>query len=207
MAGKKPVSAEEKRKRAVDFLMEKREFFMLRELEKMLAKEKGIVSQAVKDVIQSLVDDRLICSERVGQSNYFWCFPSTAVRTRAARRDTMQGEIAKLALQRADLEKQAETASLGKESSPARDELTVRLSAAQTRHAALMSELASMREMDPAAFAENKRQLLVARMAADRWTDQIMTLQSHCANAFGVARSDFCTQFEIPEDMDYLPAV
>ena len=61
--------------------MEKRDFFQLKELEKMLSKEKGIVLQSVKDVIQGLVDDRIINCEKIGTSNYFWSFPSTALQT------------------------------------------------------------------------------------------------------------------------------
>lgn len=33
---------------------------------------------SVKDVVQSLVDDSLIDTERIGTSNYFWSFPSKA---------------------------------------------------------------------------------------------------------------------------------
>lgn len=36
---------------------------------------------SVKDVLQSLVDDNLVDSERIGTSNYFWSFPSKAVHT------------------------------------------------------------------------------------------------------------------------------
>lgn len=69
-----------------DFFYEKRDFFQLKELEKMLPKEKGIVAQTVKDVVQSLVDDRLVTAEKIGTSNYFWSFPSTALQTVTVRR-------------------------------------------------------------------------------------------------------------------------
>ena len=35
--------------------------------------------QSVKDVLQSLVDDGLVDSDRIGTSNYFWAFPSKAL--------------------------------------------------------------------------------------------------------------------------------
>lgn len=44
----------------------------------------------------------------------------------------------------------------------------------------------------------------VAKAGADRWTDNIFTLQSYCANTFNIDRSDFATQFGIPEDLDYV---
>ena len=33
---------------------------------------------SVKEILQSLVDDGLVDSERIGTSNYFWAFPSKA---------------------------------------------------------------------------------------------------------------------------------
>lgn len=64
-----------------EYFLEKRDFFQLKELEKSLPKEKGIVMQSVKEVLQSLVDDRLVNAEKIGTSNYFWSFPSTAMQT------------------------------------------------------------------------------------------------------------------------------
>lgn len=42
--------------------------------------EKGIVAQSVKEVVQSLVDDGYVDSERIGTSIYFWAFPRYVVR-------------------------------------------------------------------------------------------------------------------------------
>lgn len=39
----------------------------------------GVASMTVKDVLQSLVDDSMVDSERIGTSNYFWAFPSKAL--------------------------------------------------------------------------------------------------------------------------------
>ncbi|KAJ8448333.1 hypothetical protein Cgig2_021961 [Carnegiea gigantea] len=50
---------------------------MLKELEK-LGPKKGVISQSVKDVIQSLVDDDLVLKDKIGSSIYFWSLPSTA---------------------------------------------------------------------------------------------------------------------------------
>lgn len=33
---------------------------------------------AIKDVLQGLVDDSLVDSDRIGTSNYYWAFPSKA---------------------------------------------------------------------------------------------------------------------------------
>jgi len=44
----------------------------------MAQREKGITSMSVKEILQSLVDDALVDTERIGTSNYFWAFPSKA---------------------------------------------------------------------------------------------------------------------------------
>lgn len=53
----------------------------MKELEKIAPKEKGIVSQSVKDVVQSLVDDGLVDTDKIGQFVCFWAFPSKAGAT------------------------------------------------------------------------------------------------------------------------------
>lgn len=39
------------------------------------ASKKGVVFQAVKDVVQSLVDDSLVHVDKIGTSNWYWAFP------------------------------------------------------------------------------------------------------------------------------------
>ena len=49
--------------------------FSSQELEKIAPKEKGITEQSVKEVVQSLVDDGLVDTDKIGTSIYFWAFP------------------------------------------------------------------------------------------------------------------------------------
>ena len=39
------------------------------------ASKKGVVFQAVKDVVQSLVDDSMVHVDKIGTSNWYWAFP------------------------------------------------------------------------------------------------------------------------------------
>jgi hypothetical protein len=52
--------------------------------------------------------------------------------------------------------------------------------------------------------AHLEKEVNVAKEAANRWTDNIFTLQSYCSNNYNIARSDFYTQFGLPEDLDYV---
>lgn len=44
--------------------------------------------------------------------------------------------------------------------------------------------------------------MLAYRECANRWTDNIFSLQSFCSNKFSLAKSDFDSQFGIPDDFD-----
>ena len=55
-----------------------KDFFQLKELEKLCQREKGITSMSVKDILTSLVDDDMVDTDKIGTSVYFWAFPSKA---------------------------------------------------------------------------------------------------------------------------------
>ncbi len=203
---KKPLTVDEKRKRALEYLMEKRDFFMLRELEKSLPKEKGIVSQTVADIIKSLVDDNLVQCERIGQSNFIYAFPSAAVKTRSGRLAALRDEQARLDAQTADLEAREQAGLPARAPGPERDSLRSDLSALEARRSELSAQLETLRDLDPALLAARRKEVGIAREACDRWTDNVFALQAHVVNAFGIARADFCAQFEVPEDFDYVEA-
>lgn len=49
-------------------------WLLRKELEKIAPTEKGIIANSVKDVLQSLVDDGLVDTDKIGTSVYFWAF-------------------------------------------------------------------------------------------------------------------------------------
>lgn len=55
-----------------------KDFFQLKELERLCQKEKGITSMSVKEILTSLVDDGMVDTDKIGTSVYFWAFPSKA---------------------------------------------------------------------------------------------------------------------------------
>jgi hypothetical protein len=44
--------------------------------------------------------------------------------------------------------------------------------------------------------------MLVAKSAANRWTENVMSLRSYCTATFGISSDDFDSQFEISADFD-----
>lgn len=66
------------------------------------------------------------------------------------------------------------------------------------------AEFDKIKDLDPEVFEAKKKEAQLAKDAANRWTDNIYSLQSYCSQKFGLASSDFNKQFEIPEDFDYV---
>ncbi|RZC02682.1 Meiotic nuclear division protein 1-like [Glycine soja] len=60
---KRGLSLEQKRKKMLPIFYESQDFYLLKELEKM-GPRKGVISQSVKDFVQSLVDDDLVSKDR-----------------------------------------------------------------------------------------------------------------------------------------------
>ena len=61
---RKGVSKEEKLERTKNFFLETKDVYLLKELEKLLPKQKGVISGAVKEVIDELVADGFVRSFR-----------------------------------------------------------------------------------------------------------------------------------------------
>ena len=75
-------------------------------------KQKGIVSQSIKEVLDSLVvrhflllpyplkqaskqSDSLVTLEKIGTGNYYWAFPSSAGQARVVKLKELQEDIQK----------------------------------------------------------------------------------------------------------------
>ena len=70
----KGVSNEEKLARARAWLIKSKTFHNKNDLEKIMCKQIGISPMICADIIQQLLDENLIQQERVGASNFYWCF-------------------------------------------------------------------------------------------------------------------------------------
>ncbi|RIA86348.1 meiotic nuclear division protein 1 [Glomus cerebriforme] len=201
---KKGLSAAEKRKRLEALFHETKEFYQLKELEKIAPKVKGIVSQSVKEVLQSLVDDDLVASDKIGTSNYFWSFPSSALQSRRTKIEVLTQELQKLKEKNAELQSNIGVAYGGREESDDRAVLLKKVAELETTNKKHQENLARFRECDPTLLEAKENHANIALECGNRWTENIFILQSYCSNKFNIERSDFNQQFGIPEDLDTL---
>lgn len=102
------------------------------------------------------------------------------------------------------MENQIAKASEGRQESDERVQLAKLLAEAEELHRKNSQELDQYREFDPDLFEARKAEVRQFKEMANRWTDNIFTLQSFCSNQYNIGRNDFNSQFGIPEELDYV---
>jgi len=204
MSKKKGLSFDEKRTRMMDLFFEKKDFFQLKDLEKLCPKEKGITSQSVKEVLQSLVDDSMVDTDKIGTSIYFWAFPSKASQNRKRKLDELEIKFKEVEKKQHLLTENLKKAKVGKEDSDEREEVLEELTKRQTEKDLICKSLEKYRECDPEVIQKVKDQTLEARDAANRWTDNVFSIKSWIKRKFSFEDSVIDKQFGIPSDFDYV---
>ncbi|XP_015140765.1 meiotic nuclear division protein 1 homolog isoform X5 [Gallus gallus] len=233
MSKKKGLSFEEKRARMMEIFFETKDVFQLKDIEKIASKDKGITSMSVKEVLQSLVDDGMVDTDRIGTSNYFWAFPSKALHARKRKLEELQtqecfevrslyafcqfhlifsvtflelvsGKFAETSQKKEILQKGMEKSKIGRENTAERAALMKELAALQQKKEQLKAEIEKYKEYDPDVVEEMRQTSKVAKEAANRWTDNIFAIKSWAKRKFGFEESRIDKSFGIPEDFDYI---
>lgn len=189
----------------MDLFYAKQDFFLLKELEKIAPKEKGIVAQSVKDVVQSLVDDNLVDTDKIGTSVYFWAFPSKATAHRQAKLARVKAKNEELAQAIQRQTQLLESDGQGREDTPERQRLLETWQSLKTRRAELEQAIAKYRDCDPETLNQMSAEIKLSQEATNRWTDNIYSLQSWIGRKFpSISVRDLNKQFGVPEELDYV---
>ncbi|KAE9420547.1 hypothetical protein Angca_003899, partial [Angiostrongylus cantonensis] len=173
-------------------------------------KQKGVISQAVKEVTQSLVDDGLVECEKIGTFVCYWAFRSKASQIRKRKLQELNESIddikKRIAEGTAELKKQKKGKEVGFcfKDSEERSELLTLFGNLQEEERTLSGRLEQYAEFDPEAIAQMKQRVEKAREDANRWTDNIFSIKKWCKIKFGLDEKVLDQQFGIPEDMDYI---
>ncbi|XP_022144944.1 meiotic nuclear division protein 1 homolog isoform X1 [Momordica charantia] len=213
MSKKRGLSLEEKREKMLQIFYDSQDFFLLKELEK-LGPRKGVISQSVKDVVQSLVDDDLVFKEKIGTSVYFWSLPSCAGNQLRNVYRKLESDLQTGKNRLEELTEQCDALKKGREESECflscqeeRKEALAELKAIELKYNELKVEMVQYADNDPAAFEAMKNAIEDAHAAANRWTDNIFTLRQWCSNNFPQAKEQLENMYKevgITDDFDYL---
>ncbi|XP_030644106.1 meiotic nuclear division protein 1 homolog [Chanos chanos] len=201
---KKGLSLEEKRSRMMEIFFETKDVFQLKDIEKIAPKAKGITPMSVKDVLQSLVDDNMVDSERVGTSNYYWAFPSKALHARKRRLEELEKQHLEGKQKKASLQQAVDKAKVGRQETEERSALRQELQTLREQRDQLREEVEKYRECDPEVVEEIRRANVTAKEAVSRWTDNVFAIKSWAKRKFGFEDARLDKAFGIPEDFDYM---
>ncbi|XP_045451362.1 meiotic nuclear division protein 1 homolog [Melitaea cinxia] len=204
MSKKRGLSADEKKIRMLEIFHQSKDFYQLKELEKIAPKEKGITMQSVKEVVQSLVDDHLVDSEKIGTSIYFWSFPSKAKNAKKRKFLNTQDEFEEISKKLKKTEEAIILESADRETSEERNVLLKLLDEVTKRESELKKELQKYRDSDPEYIAQLKIEVEELKTAANRWTENIYILKSYIKNNFQIDNDIIDQNFNIPADLDYI---
>ncbi|KAL2479962.1 Meiotic nuclear division protein 1-like protein [Abeliophyllum distichum] len=140
MSKKRGLSLDEKREKMLQIFYDSQDFFLLKELEKS-GPRKGVISQSVKDVVQSLVDDDLVFKDKIGTSVYFWSLPSCAGNQLRNIHRKLDSDLQGSKKRYAELVEQCNTLKKGREESDEREEVLDELRAVEAKYNELKVEL------------------------------------------------------------------
>jgi len=188
----------------LEIFTESSDFFTLKELEKIAPKKKGIISQSVKEVVQSLADDDMVFSDKCGVQTVFWCLPSDNVQKKRARLSHLSTLVVEKEKVFNDLVQEKATLKEGRQDTETRQILIAQVKEANDKKKKLQSKLQEFAECDPDFAEALKKGSRIAMEAANRWTDNLFVLRGWCENNFSMSRSDFDANFNVPADLDYL---
>jgi hypothetical protein len=144
------------------------------------------VQQTVKDMNQSLIDDFLVFSDKIGSANFFWSFPSKAYQDQCVRRDGLQATLSTTAGNIALATTNIATAKAAR-SSPNRSKLLAELSALKRTEEQLDGQLDQLRVNDPDEILRVQKLAMANKAAADRWTDNTWQIKSFLTKRKGIS--------------------
>ncbi|KAJ3896278.1 meiotic nuclear division protein 1, partial [Lentinula edodes] len=192
------LSADEKRVKLLEIFHETKDFYQLKELEKLGPKLKGIVSQSVKEVLQSLVDDGLVQGDKI----VFWSFPSHQGAVIQGRVDNAKEMKISQQTQLLEIQQSIEREKSTRIESESRTAAIAKLQYMKKELAKLDEELTAYGACDPVKLEETRRAITLGKEAAMRWTENYSALLPHFLRHSMASIEDVRKYLEIDEEYE-----
>ncbi|XP_058803592.1 meiotic nuclear division protein 1 homolog isoform X2 [Phymastichus coffea] len=205
MSKRKRTTADEKRSLMLHFFHEKKDFYTLKELETLVPKECGLAAQVVKDVLQTLVDEGLVHSDKIGTAVYFWSFPGEKIPAIEKEIAETGKKILMLETKLGKLKCDIEIEEANQTDYEKTKALITEIDTLKTNEGELKKQIIKFSDADPEVIAQIAKKAKVMKEGANTWTDNIYALKTWCRDKFNIEEAALNKQFKIPEDLDYLP--
>jgi len=201
MGPKKGKSLEEKREALLKIYHDTKQPFNLKEIEKA-GSAAGVVQQVIKEVNQSLADDNLIQSDKIGAGVFFWSFPSKELQTRLVKKEALE-----LALQRSEasvtaMQEAKQRAEAGRGSTD-RPTKMARLQELAEEANRCTSVLEVNLQNDPDEVRRIQKAGDKLKDSANRWVDNTYAVKSFLTKKKGMASREVDKYLGIDDNFDY----
>ncbi|EJW04400.1 hypothetical protein EDEG_01364, partial [Edhazardia aedis USNM 41457] len=199
----KRMTIDEKREKLLSILQRERNFFTLKELEKLSSKA-GINEQSFKDVLQSLIDDNIVFVEKLGSSNYYWSFSKDDGKIAESRHEDVIKENSELLQKLQSLEETFKLEKVGREQNEKRDQLIQNYINLKEKIEQQEKDLSKFSLCDPKAYDKKMKEVEDFKVSINKATDNLFALQSYVCEKFNLENKEFYSQFGLDEEMDYV---
>lgn len=173
---RKGMSLDDKRAKLLEMYYERKEVLNLKEVEKYGAK-KGIVLQSVKDVNQSLIDDNLVETDKIGIGTFFWALPSKGFQV---RKNLIEDYDKKIEAAKKDIDETGSNIVKETEARVSndgdRERMIEELEAARKKKAELEVQLKQFERSDPKILLKIADDTKISKDSINRWTDNLFLI-------------------------------
>ena len=140
----------------------------------------------VKDYLQALHDEGRIHVEKIGSGNWYWSFLSEEKNSRDTTIGKLKEEKEKIDTAIAELEGKVKAAKKERGGDDeGRGELIERRLVLEEEVGSLRIELDGYKENDPGEVERLRKEVVAFRAGAERWTDNIGTLEGRVVQMTG----------------------
>jgi hypothetical protein len=204
MAKKKGLSMEEKKARMLDQFKKKKEPFHYTEVEQFSLKA-GISFGSIKEVLENVLADFLISSEKIGTSIYYWCFPSDPLKNVESQLSTQINKNKDLINQIDSLEKQIEIANSNREENEERDIIFKKYKELEKENKEKKEEVDNLNEYGIGVIKRIEKEGLALKNEINYYIDSIFVIKKWIKEKQPHLDDNAINKiFDIPEDLDYV---
>eukprot|EP01060_Flectonema_neradi_P016532 TRINITY_DN23159_c0_g1_i1.p1 TRINITY_DN23159_c0_g1~~TRINITY_DN23159_c0_g1_i1.p1 ORF type:complete len:219 (+),score=58.09 TRINITY_DN23159_c0_g1_i1:320-976(+) len=191
-AGKKKrgLTEEEKLQRSLDFFHEHPEPYTMKDLIRILPKEKGIVFNTVEATVRMLVAEGKVQQDKVGVSTLMWSFPSDTMVKLESQKAAIEKQLSDLSEKNENTRKRIREIEEACSESANRSQLIQSLAALREQDTRLTEELEQSKLVDPAYLTKISGDARWFIKHANLWTDNIYLLLRHASQQHGMPRKE-----------------
>ena len=137
-----------------------------------------------KDVLQLLIDDDLVAKDKVGSGAYYWSFPATASQGVKRKHSSIEAKVKAEEERRDRLTAKRDALAADRKQSDQRRAQKQQLQALLAEKNQLSTQLSQHLDSDPEFLKELQKDTIIAKEAANRWTDNADAARKYLRNKY-----------------------